>query len=93
MFFLPIHLPNPKFLYFCAVIPRENGVMKKAHFSLYSALGELGHFTEDYAGIRGNDSLLVVYSYIHMILQVELIKFHICITTGVQAQPRGIWQR
>ena len=37
-------LPNPKFMYFCAIKPRENGLMKKAHFSLYSKDSELGQF-------------------------------------------------
>jgi len=37
-------LHNPKFVYFCAIKPRENGLMKKAHFSLYSKDSELGQF-------------------------------------------------
>ena len=42
---------------------RQNGKIEESAFSLDSALGELGHFTKDYAGIRENDCLLGVYSY------------------------------
>jgi hypothetical protein len=35
---------NGNFPIFAPVNPRENGLMKKAHFSLYSANGELGQF-------------------------------------------------
>ena len=30
---------------------RQNGKTEESAFSLDSALGELGHFTEDYAGV------------------------------------------
>ena len=58
---------------------RKNGKVEESAFSLDSALGELGHFTEDYAGVEENDCLLDVYLYILTIPQVELIKFLICI--------------
>ena len=42
--FFAFYLHNPISLYICAAIPRENGVVKKAHFSLYPIIVKLGHF-------------------------------------------------
>ena len=36
--------PIGNFPIFAPVNPRENGLMKKAHFSLYSIIVKLGHF-------------------------------------------------
>ena len=58
---------------------RQDGKIEESAFSLYSAVGKLGHFTDIDAGNRENDCLLEVYSYIRTIPQVELIKFLICI--------------
>ena len=41
-FFFPCPIQN--FPIFAPVNPRENGLMKKAHFSLYSIIVKLGHF-------------------------------------------------
>ena len=79
-------LRNPKFVYFCPVMPRENGLMKKAHFSLYSAIGKLGHFTNIDAGICENGCFLgVLYSYDATSGAIRVPYLHQI--KGVQAQP------
>ena len=51
------------FLYFCRCKRGEIRLPRESAFSPYSAVGKLGHFTDNDAGVRENDCLLDVYLY------------------------------
>ena len=83
-----LHVKNCS--YFCSRKRGEIRLPKESAFSLYSANGELGHFTYMMQEFGENDCLRDVYSYPLRYRKWSNSYFLSASFKGVQAQPFGI---